>query len=328
MRHSALLLIAAVLAVSPSAARAGWYRGSLHTHTVNSDGDSSPDAVAAWYKENGYQFVVLTDHNFLTEVRGLNALLGAREKFLVIPGEEVTDRFFTPEGKRLPVHLNAINLQRTLKPAGGASVAEVLIRNATMIDSTAGACIVNHPNYIWAFDHRELLEVKSLRLFEVASQDPTVCNWGGGGHISTEAIWDSLLSRGRRVFGVAGDDAHDFKNWGPDQINPGRGWVMVHADSLEAGAICAALNRGDFYFSNGVSLEGVDGDSRGLTVTVSQENGRPTKYTITFIGQGGAVLATALESPAVYRFKGDEGYVRAKVVDSNGRMAWTQPVWP
>lgn len=328
MRHFVLLLIALILALSPSAAMAGWYRGSLHTHTVNSDGDSSPDAVAAWYKENGYQFVVLTDHNYLTEVRGLNALLGAKEKFLVIPGEEVTDNFFTPEGKRLPVHLNAINLDKKLVPAGGASVTEVLQHDVAMINASAGACIVNHPNYIWAFDHRELLQVEGLRLFEVASQDPTVCNWGGGGHISTEAIWDSLLSRGRRVFGVAGDDSHDFKNWGPDQINPGRGWVMVHADSLEAGAVCAALNRGDFYFSNGVRLEDVQSDGKSQTVAISKPENEHTRYTVTFISRGGAVLATALESPAVYRFKGGEGYVRAKVVDSNGRMAWTQPVWP
>jgi hypothetical protein len=29
----------------------------------------------------------------------------------------------------------------------------------------------------------------------------------------------------------------------------------------------------------------------------------------------------------VYQFKGDELYVRAKILESNGRVAWTQPVW-
>jgi hypothetical protein len=33
---------------------------------------------------------VLTDHNFITEVDGLNALQGAPGKFLVVRGEEVT----------------------------------------------------------------------------------------------------------------------------------------------------------------------------------------------------------------------------------------------
>ena len=72
---------------------ARWYKGNTHTHTLNSDGDSTPDDVVRWYREHGYQFLVLTDHNFLTSVDGLNALHGASEKFLVVKGEEVTDRF-------------------------------------------------------------------------------------------------------------------------------------------------------------------------------------------------------------------------------------------
>ena len=43
-----------------------------------------------WYREHGYQFLVLTDHNYLTSVDGLNALQGADGKFLVVKGEEVT----------------------------------------------------------------------------------------------------------------------------------------------------------------------------------------------------------------------------------------------
>ena len=51
-----------------------------------------------------------------------------------------------------------------------------------------------------------------------------------------------------------------------------------------------------------------------------------SKYRIQFIGRGGRVLAEAPEPTATYTFAGDEGYVRAKVLESNGRMAWVQPV--
>src|SRR5213075_3272640 len=77
--------------VSSPKPQASWYKGNLHTHTLNSDGDSTPDDVAKWYREHGYRFLVLTDHNFLTNVDGLNALLGVSEQFLLIKGEEVTD---------------------------------------------------------------------------------------------------------------------------------------------------------------------------------------------------------------------------------------------
>src|SRR5918997_619984 len=86
-----LTLIAAARPQVPQPAPAGrWFKGNTHTHTVNSDGDSTPDEVVRWYREHGYQFVVLTDHNYLTSVDGLNAVHGATDKFLVIKGEEVT----------------------------------------------------------------------------------------------------------------------------------------------------------------------------------------------------------------------------------------------
>lgn len=43
-----------------------WFKGNTHTHTTMSDGDSSPEEVARWYKSHGYQFLVLSDHNTFT----------------------------------------------------------------------------------------------------------------------------------------------------------------------------------------------------------------------------------------------------------------------
>src|SRR5262245_1668071 len=31
-----------------------WYKGNTHTHTLNSDGDSTPDEVVRWYRSHGY----------------------------------------------------------------------------------------------------------------------------------------------------------------------------------------------------------------------------------------------------------------------------------
>src|SRR5688500_6068296 len=103
------------------AAAGRWFKGNTHTHTLNSDGDSTPDDVVRWYREHGYQFLVLTDHNYLTSVDGLNALHGADQKFLVVRGEEVTDRF----GEK-PLHINGLDLSRQVAPQGGQSVVDVL----------------------------------------------------------------------------------------------------------------------------------------------------------------------------------------------------------
>ena len=104
--------------LEPSAGRK-WFKGNTHTHTVNSDGDSTPDEVVRWYRETkSYQFLVLTDHNFLTSVDGLNAVHAADSKFLVIRGEEVSDKF----GEK-PLHLNGLDVKSLVTPQGGASAS-------------------------------------------------------------------------------------------------------------------------------------------------------------------------------------------------------------
>lgn len=42
-----------------------WWKGNTHTHTWWSDGDSPAENVAAWYREHGYDFLVLSDHNIM-----------------------------------------------------------------------------------------------------------------------------------------------------------------------------------------------------------------------------------------------------------------------
>ncbi|HEY0592190.1 MAG TPA: hypothetical protein VGF40_10515, partial [Thermoanaerobaculia bacterium] len=101
-----------------------WYKGNTHTHTINSDGDSTPDEVVRWYREHGYHFLVLSDHNYLTPVEGLQAVHGADERFLLIPGEEVSDRFGDD-----PIHLNGLDLHELVPPQGGSSVADLIQRD-------------------------------------------------------------------------------------------------------------------------------------------------------------------------------------------------------
>jgi hypothetical protein len=297
-----------------------WYKGNTHTHTLNSDGDSHPDDVVKWYRSHGYQFVVLTDHNVLTSVEGLNALHGLDDRFLVIRGEEVTDRF----GAR-PLHINALDPARFVAPQGGASAVEVVQRNVDAIRAAEGIPHINHPSFGWALSTDELAQVRDNRLFEIFNGHPQVNNLGGGGVPSLEETWDALLSRGILLYGLAVDDAHHFKRHDDRSASrPGQGWVVVRADTLTPRAILAAMERGDFYSSTGVELTDIAASDTALTVTVRTSSW--SKYRIRFIGRGGQVLQESLESPATYRIRGDEGYVRARVMESNGLVAWTQPV--
>src|ERR1700726_621784 len=44
-----------------------YWKGNLHTHSLWSDGDDFPEMIADWYKQHGYQFLTLSDHNILSE---------------------------------------------------------------------------------------------------------------------------------------------------------------------------------------------------------------------------------------------------------------------
>jgi hypothetical protein len=302
------------------AASARWFKGNTHTHTLNSDGDSTPDDVVRWYREHGYQFLVLTDHNFLTSVDALQALHGATDRFLVVKGEEVSDEF---GGK--PLHLNGLDLASQVAPQHGGSVADVLQRNVDAIRGAGGVPHINHPNFRWAITTDELRAVRNNKLFEIYNGHPEVNVAGGGGIPGLEEVWDAILTAGTLLYGIAVDDAHTFKDPGnPNVAGPGRGSVSVRAARLETRLLLEAMERGDFYASTGVELADYTVTSASMTVTVKKTTF--SKYRILFIGRGGKVIKEALDSPATYDFRGGEGYVRAKILESNGRMAWGQPV--
>jgi predicted metal-dependent phosphoesterase TrpH len=321
-----LLALALQLFSQPHATRTQekrWYKGNTHTHTVNSDGDSTPDEVVRWYREHGYNFLVLSDHNYLTEVDGLNAVFGAQNKFILINGEEVSDKF-----QEKPIHINGINIKQVVEPQGGASVAGVIQNNVNAIRKVEGVPHVNHPNFHWAVGANDLKTIKNLRLFEIYNGHPQVNNLGGGGMPGLEAMWDDILSAGMVLYGIAVDDAHNFKTPGdPTKSTPGHGWVMVRAASLSAGEILRALEHGDFYASTGVTLRDYSASGSEIKIDIAEDTQAQSKYTVQFIGRWGKILKEVTTNPAVYTLNGDEFYVRAKVIESNGKAAWTQPVF-
>lgn len=310
----------AALGQGPSP-KPNWYRGNTHTHTLNSDGDTAPDDVVRWYRENGYNFVFITDHEYITNVGPLNHILGKPGVFLVVSAQEVTDRF-----DKKPYHINGLGLEKVVMPNGLAGAVETLQKNIDDVRAGGGVPQINHPNFGWALTANDIRKLKNVRLMEIFNGHPLVNNMGGGGVPSTEQIWDDLLTGGMTIYGIADDDSHTFKRPGDRTVAlPGQGWVYVRAAELTREAIMSALDRGDFYASTGVELEDLFADAAGITIKIKQA--RQSKYRVEFIGSGGKVLAESITNPATYKFKGGEGYVRAKIYESNGKLAWTQPVF-
>lgn len=293
-----------------------WFKTNLHSHTINSDGDSTPYDLFAWYRRNGWNVLVITDHNILTDTAPMqaNGELGA----LVIQGEEITNE--------KNVHVNGIGVHTFVPPATG-TITEILQTCIDRIRAAGGIPLINHPNWKFTIGVKDLLPLKNTGLLEIMSGYNLMNEYGDGRDVpSMEEAWDQLLTSGVRFWAVAVDDTHNLRQeFLPNRGNPGQAWVWVRAEALTEQAILSALSSGDFYASTGVELTELTATASSLTVGV--KDNPDTRQRVVFIGKGGRVLQTSFDKPARYNFKGDEGYVRARVEDSGGWRAWTQPVF-
>jgi hypothetical protein len=44
-----------------------WFKGNTHAHTLWSDGEMAPELLVAWYKDHGYHFLCVSDHNIMND---------------------------------------------------------------------------------------------------------------------------------------------------------------------------------------------------------------------------------------------------------------------
>jgi hypothetical protein len=300
-------------------------KGNIHTHTRNSDGDHEPEEVVAWYRDHGYAFVALTDHNTLTDPEGYRDL-ERPGTFVIIPGEEVT--MSAPGG--VPVHMNALCHSRTIGGGEFSTIRDALTWGTAEIAAQRGVALVNHPNFEWALAPADLRWARGAQLLEIWSGHPHVHSAGDLLRPSEEAIWEAALASDLRFAGVAVDDMH-YLDAGPQEpaAGPGRGWVQVFAADVTRESICGALARGELYASSGAELKRihVGGD------VIAIETDAPGAL-VEFVGEKSGswgnqigVLATERPAPgssASYRLKGDERYVRARVTSADGARAWTK----
>jgi hypothetical protein len=405
----ALIVLSSLLS-SPAAER--WWKGNLHTHSLWSDGDDYPEMIVDWYRQHGYQFLALSDHNVMLDgqkwidaetnkggsaalekyskrfgpdwlerresggrpqvrLRTLEEFRGKFEeegRFLLIPGEEISDHF-----GEAPIHLNATNLRKLIPPQGGKSVYEVMQNDINVVLEQRKALHqpmiphINHPNFRWAVTAEDIMRVAGERFLEVYNGHPITWNAGDTNHPSHERIWDIVLTRRlaelrlEPIWGTAVDDAHNYHEFKTEHSNPGRGWIMVRSEELTAAALIKAMETGDFYASSGVLLQDVRRGKSELSIRIKPEEGvtyrtvfigtrkgydatsepvlvegRPIAATRRYSKDIGAVFAEVAGENPTYKLKGDEIYVRARIISSKHKanpttegdfeMAWVQPV--
>ncbi|MCD6289939.1 MAG: CehA/McbA family metallohydrolase [Anaerolineae bacterium] len=277
-----------------------WLKGNLHTHTTASDGRVAPLEAVNWFAEHGYDFLAITDHNWITPPPMDNPPL------TLIPGAEISTQ-------RCGVDYHVVAIGITEMPGPPGRDPQTVI---DAVNTAGGLAILAHPYW---HDHtlddlRPLHDYAGIEIFN------TSC-WLEIQKGHSLVHWDLLLRRGHRVLGFATDDCH----WRiPDY---GKGWVTVRAAENTPQAIVDALKAGHFYASTGPEIYDVSLNERQVTVRCS-----PAK-SVYVIGNDNscpnAIHAWDGEpiTEAAVELHPRQKYFRVEVVDFEGHSAWTQPVW-
>ncbi|MCX6138801.1 MAG: CehA/McbA family metallohydrolase [Ignavibacteriales bacterium] len=298
MRNLFLFLIL-FSAASPLAAQYRYYRGNTHTHTYpqsDADADFTPQKAVDAYKIRGYDFIVVTEH-----VAWWNAGVYSTPGMLVINGEEVGISGFGRWG-----HFTALNIKTRVTGKDRTHQSTI-----DTIRKVGAVPFLNHPAYSQIpITARHVIDSMKYNLKHIEVYNGVTAAEAGTKDI---AVWDSVLSTGRLLYGVAADDAHR-------ESHVGKGWIMVRATTLHPDTITQAVENGDFYPTTGIVIDSVA--SSPAAVYVRSTNGTR----IQFIGKNGAVLATVDSAAATYHIRGDEVYVRAEISNASSQKGWIQPM--
>jgi hypothetical protein len=274
--------------------------------------------VYVWYRNHGYAFAALTDHNTRTSPQTFKAI--EKRSFVLIAGEELTMTV-----QRTRVHVNGLCTKKTIGGGKHPSVRSALVHAIEFIHAQGGVAIVNHPNLDWALTADDIRSASGAELLEIYSSHPQVATGGDAKHPSQEAIWETLLDQGENIGSVAVDDAHHFnedKTTAVIPAKPGTGWVELFVSTLDRNLVCEALRTKQLYSSSGASLSRIRVTPDALSVWPKEEGAM-----VEFIGDGGTVFEKqngGKGREATYQLRGTERYVRARITLANGKKAWTQ----
>ena len=289
-----------------------WYKGNLHTHTTRSDGLYPPEKQIGDYKNMGYHFLSITDHNRMD-----NYSQYCTENFLMLPAWE-RDILYSS--------------WKCLHLIGLCEDGEKwfpLMEEPCLPESVTGQQLVNgmrengqlvilaHPD--WSrVELEEAAELQGYIAIEVFNNGcEKLCHAGHSEH-----YWDLLLRRGRRVWGIACDDTHG-KAQSPDRFG---GWIQAKAPSLTARSVLKAVVEGHFYSSSGPDI--IDfGFEDNSSVYLQCSPCREIHF-ITYPARGYTILrGNKPLTEGRYTLKGGESYIRVECVDDGGHTAWTNPIY-
>lgn len=313
-----------------------FFKANLHCHTTYSDGKHTPQEVKDEYKKRGYSIVAFTDHEHIMDQSHLND-----ENFLAITGFELTLKEYpwlssgtNPAMRTAHFNMYSLDPHNTITPCYnsvydyfGTEEARKMIRHEgeyeriytaegineiirTVKEKGFIVCY-NHPT--WSMENAtDYLGYEGMFAVEIYNSG---CSYDGRG--DDEHVYDDLLRAGKRVFCIAADDMHQF-------YHGFGGWTCINTDKLEYASVMEALQKGDFYASQGPQIFSLVQDGNKVKIRTSACRKisliTGTRRAAAVHAQEGTPLT---EAEFVLDMEKDI-YFRIRVTDNSGYNAYTQ----
>lgn len=293
----------------------GLLKGGLHCHTTRSDGRGAPEDVVRMHVENGFDFLSITDHRIYNYKN-----YAPDTDILIIPGMEFDASFDTDIGFRCfhtvclgpDDETNGFGQDERFE-TGKVKDQQDYQKYLDWIYENNNIAFYCHPQ--WSSTHtRHFDRLQGMMGIEV---------WNTGCALECDMdfdapCWDELLGMGVRLWGIATDDGHAM-------YQHCKGWVMVNAEK-NVKSILSALVEGKFYSSTGPVIKDFfveDGVAHIKTDAcqkiVFHSDRHPNRK---FEAKAGESL-----TEAQLDLRNNYDYIRASVVDDQGRRAWTNPIF-
>jgi len=252
--------------------KGNFYKANLHSHSTVSDGAWAPDEVKKNYMEKGYSIVAYTDHDIMIPHPEL-----ADDNFLPLTGFELSivdsDPSLTVFSQKRNCHLCFIaptmcdtkqvlwhrrfyqwGFKPELIPLVNYDEESLdFVRNYTpekineaiAIGRRAGYFIsYNHP--AWSLEsYPEYMAYDGFHALEVVNY----CSVAGGELDENLHVLRDMIRAGKLPFATGSDDNHNRSN---DSFG---GFTMIKAPALTYSDIFDALMKGNFYASEGPSID-------------------------------------------------------------------------
>jgi hypothetical protein len=324
-----------------------WYKGNLHTHTNLFDGLAAPEEVAKLYRDAGYHFLAITDHNMFNPYPELST-----EDFLMLPGVELTPGMDIEKLKSMLPDMNLSDLFKKLFESSDGMPPEMREKLGSLLSAEVRldhvvAIAGDESTEAWTFDGSGEQSVKSMveharargclpivahpywsslkteQLLELTGPvGVEVYNHVCAPREESTVYWDLMLNNGIKALPIACDDMH-FPKW------IFGGYLMVKAEELTHSAVVGAILNGDYYVSGGPEIFELEVSDEQMHLRCSEAK------QIRFIPNVGTnVIKGFYTAPAGgtltecrHKLSGSEKFVRVEIMDENGKKAWTNPVW-